>query len=80
MTSSSHSLNNLKKYTGNLQIHTADGIHNYYHIYYDILASVKKCFFVSPAVLTTNLIFVGQLIDIDYKVEFSKFGCIVKDQ
>ncbi|KAF8395110.1 hypothetical protein HHK36_019051 [Tetracentron sinense] len=35
--------------------------------------------FVSPG-LTTNLVSVGQLVDNDCKVEFTKSGCVVQDQ
>ncbi|KAF7140818.1 hypothetical protein RHSIM_Rhsim06G0128500 [Rhododendron simsii] len=80
MTFSSTQLANIKPYVGNLQIQTANGevvpikamgdiphtlpLHNVFH---------------TPR-LASNLISVGQLVDDNCNVSFSKSGCIVQDQ
>ncbi|KAF7143753.1 hypothetical protein RHSIM_Rhsim05G0128700 [Rhododendron simsii] len=80
MTFSSAQLANIKPYMGNLQIQTANGevvpikamgdiphtlpLHNVFH---------------TPR-LASNLISVGQLVDDNCNVSFSKSGCIMQDQ
>ena len=75
MTNSAESLKNVTRYSGNLQIHTVDGNRLPITTISDISSSLTNCF-VSPG-LTCNLIFVGQLVDNDCKVAFSKSGCLV---
>ena len=77
MTNSLKGLKNLRKYCGTSKIQTANG---------SILPIVAigdkpplKDVFVSPK-LAVNLASVGQLVDNDCKVHFSKQGCIVQDQ
>ena len=76
MTNSLKGLKNLRKYCGTSKIQTANG---------SILPIVAigdkpplKDVFVSPK-LAVNLASVGQLVDNDCKVHFSKQGCIVQD-
>ncbi|CAL8997967.1 unnamed protein product [Prunus brigantina] len=78
MTNNADSLTNVNKYFGNLKIHTADGNHLPIMATGDVSSSFTDVF-VSPG-LTTNLVSVGQLVDNDCKVEFSKSGCVVQDQ
>lgn len=78
MTNNAHFLTNVKKYSGNLKIHTADGNPLPIIATGDISSSLTNVF-VSPE-LTTNLISVGQLVDNNCKVEFSESGCLVQDQ
>ncbi|KAL3523634.1 hypothetical protein ACH5RR_016468 [Cinchona calisaya] len=78
MTNKANFLTNVKKYTGNLKIYTADGNPLPITATGDISPSLTNAF-VSPS-LTNNLISIGQLVDDNYKVEFSKSGCIVQDQ
>jgi hypothetical protein len=77
MTNSLKGLKNLRKYCGTSKIQIANG---------SILPIVAigdkpplKDVFVSPK-LAVNLASVGQLVDNDCKVHFSKQGCIVQDQ
>ncbi|CAL2235970.1 unnamed protein product [Prunus armeniaca] len=78
MTNNAESLTNVNKYFGNLKIHTACGNHLPITATGDVSPSLTDVF-VSPG-LTTNLVFVGQLVDNNCKVEFSKSGCVVQDQ
>ena len=78
MTNSAKSLTNVHKYSGNLEIHTADGSSLLITATGDVSPSSTNVF-VSPA-LNTNLVSVGQLVENDWKVEFSKSGCVVQDQ
>jgi hypothetical protein len=78
MTNSTNYLTNIKKYCGNLEIGTADGSQLPITTIGDISSSLTDVF-VSPA-LTTNLISVGQLVENNCKVTFSKSGCLVQDQ
>lgn len=77
-TNNAHFLTNANKYSGNLKIHTANGSHLPITTTGDISSSLNEVF-VFPS-LTTNLISVGQLVDINCKVAFSKSGCLVQDQ
>jgi len=78
MTNTAEILTNVTKYSGNLQIHTADGNHLPITAIGDISSSLNDIF-VSPS-LTSNLISVGQLVDNNCRVEFTKSGCCVQDQ
>ena len=71
-------LNNVQKYKGDLQIHTADGNSLPITAVGDISAHLNTVF-VSPK-LSTNLISIGQLVDNNCTVQFSNSGCIVQDQ
>lgn len=78
MTSNAQFLTNIKKYFGNLKIHTADGNQLPITATGDISSSLTNVF-VSPG-LTSNLISVGQLVENDFQVQFSQSGCLVQDQ
>nr|GMD60238.1 Retrovirus-related Pol polyprotein from transposon TNT 1-94 [Ipomoea batatas] len=78
MTNTALPLKNVQKYSGDLQIHTADGNSLPITTVGDISASLNNVF-VSPK-LSTNLISVGQLVDSNCTVQFSKSGCFVQDQ
>ncbi|BAT84177.1 hypothetical protein VIGAN_04147100, partial [Vigna angularis var. angularis] len=78
MTNSDVSLTTVKTYDGNHQIQRVDGTSLHISVIGDISPSLPNVF-VSPN-LSTNLIFVGQLVAHDYNVHFSRFGCIVRDQ
>ena len=78
MTNNAASLTNVNKYFGNLKIHTADGSHLPITATGDVSPSLTDVF-VSPG-LTTNLVSVGQLVENDCKLEFSKSSCVVQDQ
>lgn len=77
MTSTTLPLNNVEKYTGDLHIHT-DGNSLPITAVGDISPSLNIVF-VSPK-LSTNLIFVGQLVDNNCIVQFSNSGCRVHHQ
>ncbi|KAH7664593.1 Zinc finger CCHC-type protein [Dioscorea alata] len=78
MMNNAHFLTNTNKYSRNLKIHTANGSHLPITTNGDIYSSANDVF-VSPS-LTTNLISVGQLVDNNCKVAFSKSTCLVQDQ
>ena len=78
MTNNVVALTNVTNYSGNLQIHIANGNNLPISTIGDIFSSLTNVY-VSPD-LTSNLISVGQLVDNDCRVEFSKSGCLVKDQ
>ena len=78
MTSSSDTLSNVHIYHGATNIQIANGVQLPIHAIGDINYSVKNVF-VSPE-LSTSLISVGQLVDNNYDVRFSRDGCIVQDQ
>nr|GLL46629.1 retrovirus-related Pol polyprotein from transposon TNT 1-94 isoform X1 [Ipomoea trifida] len=78
MTNTTLPLNNVQRYSGDLQIHTADGNSLPITAVGDISASLTNVF-VSPK-LSTNLISVGQLVDNKCTVQFSNSGCVVQDQ
>ena len=78
MTNNVDALTNVTNYSGNLQIHTTDGNDLPITKIGDISSSFTN---VDVSLdLTSNLISVGQLVDNDYRVEFSKSGCLVQDQ
>lgn len=78
MTNNAHFLTNATKYFGDLKIHTTDGNHLAITVVGDISSSLTNVFVSSD--LKSNLIFVGQLVDNDCQVEFSKSSCLVQDQ
>lgn len=78
MTSNAQFLTNIKKYFGNLKIHTADGNQLPITATGDISSSLTNVF-ISRG-LTSNLISVGQLVENDCQVQFSQSGCLVQDQ
>ena len=78
MTSSSDTLSNVRTYHGATNIQIANGTQLPIHAIRDINSSVKNVF-VSPE-LSTSLISIGQLVDNNYDVRFSRDGCIVQDQ
>ena len=69
---------NIRNYDGNLKINTADGSSLPISAVGDLSSSLTNVF-VSPN-LSTNLISVGQLVDNNCNVHFSRFGCVVQDQ
>ena len=78
MTNNVVVLNNVTNYSGNLQIHTTNGNNLPIKAIGDISSSLTNVY-VSPD-LISNLISIGQLVDNDCRVKFSKSGCLVQDQ
>nr|KYP76879.1 Retrovirus-related Pol polyprotein from transposon TNT 1-94 [Cajanus cajan] len=78
MTNNVAAFSNVTNYSNNLQIHIVDGNNLPIITIGDISSSLTNAY-VSPD-LITNLISVGQLVDNNCKVEFSKSGCLVQDQ
>ena len=78
MTSSFDTLSNVRTYHGASNIQIANGNQLPIHAIGDINSSVKNVF-VSLE-LSTSLISVGQLVDNNYDVRFSRDVCIVQDQ
>ena len=75
MTNIVISLSNVRNYDGNLKINTIDGSALLINVVGDI-SSFLIDVFVSPD-LSTNLISVGQLVDNNCNVNFSRSGCVV---
>ena len=75
MTSSSNTLSNVRTCHGATNIQIANGTQLPIHAIGDINSFVKNVF-VSPK-LSTSLISIGQLVDNNYDVRFSRDGCIV---
>jgi len=65
MTNSAKTLTNVTRYWGNLQIHTGDGNHLPITTMGDRYFIIFNYVFVSLS-LTSDLIFVGQLVDNDF--------------
>ncbi|CAA0824478.1 Unknown protein [Striga hermonthica] len=78
MTDSPKLLHNLRKSTGTQNIQVANGNNIPIIAIGDIGPSFRDVF-VSPE-LSSNLISVGQLVDDDCEVHFSRNGCFVQDQ
>jgi len=78
MTNSSSVLKNMREYHGSSQIQVANGGHIPITKVGDITPTFKNIF-VSPK-LSTSLISVGQLVDVNCDVYFSYNGCLVQDQ
>ena len=75
MTNTILSLSNVRNYDGHLTINTADGSSLPISAVGDLSSSLTDVF-VSPDICTI-LIFVGQLVDNNCNVNFSRFGCVV---
>ncbi|RVW59204.1 Retrovirus-related Pol polyprotein from transposon RE1 [Vitis vinifera] len=78
MTNIVLSLSNVRNYDGNLKINTIDGSSLPISVVGDLSSSLTNVF-VSPN-LSTNLLSVGQLVDNNCNVNFSRSGCVVQDQ
>lgn len=78
MTNTIVPLSNVRNYDGNLKINTADGSSLPISAVGDLSSSLTDVF-VSPA-LSANLLSVGQLVDNNCNVNFSRSGCVVQDQ
>ncbi|KAJ0082390.1 hypothetical protein Patl1_09946 [Pistacia atlantica] len=78
MTNTVVSLSNVRNYDGNLKINTVDGSSLPISAVGDISSSLTDVF-VSPD-LSTNLIYVGQLVDNNCNVHFSCSSCVVQDK
>ena len=78
MTNTVVPLSNIRNYDGNLKINTADGSSLPISVVGDLSSSLTNVF-MSPN-LSTNLISVGQLVDNNCNVHFSRSGCVVQDQ
>ena len=78
MTNSTNILKNIREYNGPTQIQVANGSNLPITKVGDITETFKNVF-VSPK-LSTSLISVGQLVDNNCDVKFSRNGCLVQDQ
>ncbi|KAJ0046336.1 hypothetical protein Pint_05309 [Pistacia integerrima] len=78
MTSSSDILGNVRTYIGSTHIQIANGCQLPIHAIGDVDSTIRDVF-VSPQ-LSTSLISVGQLVDNNCDVHFSRDGCLVQDQ
>ena len=78
MTNTILSLSIVRNYDGNLKINTVDGSFLPISAVSDLSSSLIDVF-VSPD-LSTNLLYVGQLVDNNCNVNFSCSGCVVQDQ
>ncbi|XP_068653862.1 uncharacterized protein [Aristolochia californica] len=78
MTNNLGSLSNVRKYDGNLHINTIDGSSLHISVVGDLSPSLVDVF-VSLDLLT-NLLYVGQLVDKNCNVQFSRSGCVVQDE
>jgi hypothetical protein len=78
MTNTSVPFSNVRNYDGNLKISTADGSSLPISAVGDLSPSLIDIFVSHD--LSTNLIFVGQLVDNNCDAHFSHSGCVVQDQ
>ena len=78
MTNTVLSLSNVRNYDGNLKIITADGSSLSISVVGDLSSSLTDVFVSHD--LSTNLLSVGQLVDNNCNVNFSRSGCVVQDQ
>jgi hypothetical protein len=78
MTKSSDTVCNVCPYRGSFHIQVANGSHLAINEVGDINPSFRDVY-VSPG-LSNNLISVGQLVEKNYDVHFSRDGCLVQDQ
>jgi len=78
MTKPSDALCNVRPYHGSSQIQVANGSHLAINEIGDINQSFKNVY-VSPG-LSNNLISIGQLVEENCDVHFSRDGCLVQDQ
>ena len=77
MTNTVVPISNIINYDGNLKINTIDGSSLPVSVIGDISSSLTGVF-MSPD-LSTNLIYVGQLVDNNCNVNFSHSSCVVQD-
>jgi hypothetical protein len=77
MTNNDKSLS-VHKYSQNLKIHTIGSCSLHITITSDVYPFLTDVFVFSS--LMTSLVSIGQLVDNDSKVKFSKFDCVVHDQ
>ena len=78
MTNNVVPLSNIRNYDGNLKFNTVDGSSLPISVVGDLSSSLTNVF-VSPN-LSTNLISIGQLVDNNCNVHFSRSSCVVQDQ
>ena len=71
-------LSNIRNYDGNLKVNTADGSSLPISAVGDLSSSLTNVFVSHD--LSTNLIFVGQLVHNNCNVHFFRSGCVVQDQ
>lgn len=76
MTSCFDSLSNIRTYKGSSYIQIANVSQLHIHVVRDINSSIKDVL-VSPA-LSINLISVGQLVDNDRDLQFSRDGILCR--
>ena len=69
------SLSNVRNYDGNLKINTTDGNSLPISVVGDLSSSLTDVFVSLD--LSTNLLSIGQLVDNNYNVNFSRSGCVV---
>ena len=77
MTNTVIPLSNIRNYDGNMKINTTEGSSLPINVVGDLSSSLTDVF-ASPN-LSTNIIFVGQLVDNNCNVHFSRSGCVVQD-
>ena len=75
MTNTVLSLSNVRNYDGNLKINTTDGSSLPISVVGDLSSSLTDVFVSLD--LSTNLLSVGQLVDNNCNVNFSRSGCVV---
>ncbi|KAJ0011031.1 hypothetical protein Pint_33410 [Pistacia integerrima] len=78
MTSSSDILGNVRTYTGSTHIHIVNGCQLPIHAIGDVDSTIRDVFVSSQ--LSSGLISVGQLVDNNCDVHFSRDGCLLQDQ
>jgi hypothetical protein len=78
MTNTNVPFSNVRNYDGNLKISTADGSSLPISAVGDLSPSLTDIFVSHD--LSTNLIFVGQLVDNNCDAHFFHSGCVVQDQ
>ena len=80
MTSSPTKLQNIVPYTGNLTVQTANGDHISITSVGDTPGPLQLTNVLVSPHLSTNLVFVSQLVEDNYKVSFSSSDCVVQNQ
>ena len=75
MTNTVVPLSSIRNYNGNLKINTTDGSSLPLSAVGDLSSSLNDVFVSLD--LSTNLIFVGHLVDNNCNVHFSRSGCVV---
>ena len=79
MTHYSDNLSHLKPYDGNLQINIADGGSIPITAISEISHPLPLSHVFLYPQLSTNLLFVGQLVDNHCSISFLCFGCVIQD-